>query len=77
MITCLWWVEGQWVSYRQNLMSCILSTYGLSLELWVMSWSAFVGCCCNLCWVLSAADVCGGVNLLDLLCQALRFWVRV
>jgi hypothetical protein len=42
-----------------------------------MSWSAFVGCCCNLCWVLSAADVCGGVNLLDLLCQALRFWVRV
>ena len=77
MITCLWWVEGQWVSYRQDLRSCILSTYGLSLELWVMSWSAFVGCCCNLCWVLSAADVCGGVNSRDLLCQALRFWVRV
>lgn len=42
-----------------------------------MSGSAFVGCCCNLCGVVSAADVCGRVNSPDLLCQALTFWVRV
>ena len=27
--------------------------------------------------MLSAADICGGVNSPDMLCQALRFWVRV